>query len=370
MEKENRNQTIIRASYLGIGVNVVLAAFKAVLGMLSGSIAVTLDAINNLSDALGSVITVVATKLAAKPADRKHPFGYGRVEYLSTMLISGIVLYAGFTSLIESLKKVIHPEAAEYDMVTIILLVAAVGAKILLGTYIKKTGQRINADSLVMSGQEATLDAAVSALTIAAAGIFMVTGISLEAWVGAVIAVIIIKAGFEMLRDTISQLLGERVDKETAIAVKKFVGSIPGVHGAYDLVMNDYGPDEYLASIHVAVSDTMTAVEIDRLTRRIMDEVYQEFHIVIAAVGIYSVNTMDPHLDEVQKKVSGLVLGNPDVLAMHGFYIDEVKKFMSLDIVISFKARDAEAIFAETNQKLKDEFPGYTILVQRDLDMS
>ena len=200
----NREKIIVRTSVIGIVANAFLAAFKAVVGIISNSIAIVLDAVNNISDALSSLITIIGTKLAAKEPDKNHPFGYGRIEYLSAMIISLIVFYAGITSFIESVKKIIHPETPEYTTTSLIIVAVAVLVKILLGRYVQSVGNRVNSDSLVNSGKDALLDSIISASTLLAAAIYLIFGISLEAWLGAIISLIIIKSGYEMLKDTIS----------------------------------------------------------------------------------------------------------------------------------------------------------------------
>ena len=158
-ESENRDKVIVRTSIVGIVANIFLAAFKAVVGILSHSIAVVLDAVNNLSDALSSVITIVGTKLAGKLPDKKHPLGYGRIEYLSAMIVAAIVLYAGITSLVESVKKIIHPEKADYSAVALIIIASAVVVKLILGRYVKAQGEKVNSSALVASGADASFDA-------------------------------------------------------------------------------------------------------------------------------------------------------------------------------------------------------------------
>ena len=271
---ESRNKVIVRTSIIGILVNVALAAFKAVIGMLSNSIAITLDAVNNISDAGSSIITIVGTKLAGKEPDRKHPFGYGRIEYLSAMIIAVIVLYAGFTSLEESVKKIIHPEASDYSAVALVIIAVAVVAKIMLGSFFKSTGKKVNSDSLVNSGQDATMDSVISASTLLAAVVYLIFHVSLEAWLGAIISVVIMKSGIDMLRETIGKLLGTGADPELVKKVKATVNSFDEVHGAYDLILHDYGPDRYNGSIHIEVPDTLTADEIDELIRKIALKVY------------------------------------------------------------------------------------------------
>jgi cation diffusion facilitator family transporter len=223
--EKSRSRTIVRTSVIGIAANAFLAAFKAVIGIISGSIAITLDAVNNVSDAASSVITIIGTKLAGKAPDRKHPFGYGRIEYLTAMIISVIVLYAGVTSLVESVKKIITPETPEYSTVSLIIIGAAVVVKIILGRYVKSVGKKVNSDSLINSGEDATLDSIISAATLAAALIFIFTKVSLEAYLGAIISLVIIKSGIGMLRETLSKILGERADAELRRASRRL--SIP-----------------------------------------------------------------------------------------------------------------------------------------------
>ena len=159
---ENRDRVIVRTSVIGILANLFLAAFKAAVGLLSHSIAVVLDAVNNLSDALSSVITIIGTKLAGKKPDKKHPLGYGRIEYLSALIVSAFVLYAGITALVESVKKIIHPEAADYSAAGLVIVASAVIVKLLLGRYVKATGEKVNSGALIASGSDAVSDAALS----------------------------------------------------------------------------------------------------------------------------------------------------------------------------------------------------------------
>ena len=367
-ESVSREQTIIRTSVIGIAANVMLAAFKAVVGVLTNSIAIVLDAVNNISDAGSSLITIVGTKLAAKEPDKKHPFGYGRIEYLSAMIISVIVLYAGITSLTESVKQILHPETPNYTPVSLVIVAVGVVVKIVLGRYVKSVGEKVNSDSLVNSGEDATLDSIISASTLVAAVIFMVFHISLEAWLGAIISVVIIKSGIEMLRDTISQILGERNDPDLAKAIKKTVVSFPEVYGAYDLVLNNYGPDSWTGSIHIEVPDTCTAAELDYLLRSIQEAVYAEHQVALTAIGVYSMNTKDEEVIRVQKKVREIALSHEYVRQMHGFYLLKEEKAMRFDLVVSFDAGDRRAVFDEAVADVQKEFPDYEIQAVLDTD--
>ncbi|MBP5552791.1 MAG: cation diffusion facilitator family transporter [Spirochaetales bacterium] len=159
---ENREKTIVKTSVIGIVTNLFLVGFKAFVGFVSNSIAVILDAVNNLSDALSSLITIIGAKLGSKQPDKKHPLGYGRIEYLSSMIVAAIVLYAGLTSCVESVKKIIHPEAADYGTVSIIIISVAIVVKLILGMYVKKKGKAVNSGALVASGSDALFDAVLS----------------------------------------------------------------------------------------------------------------------------------------------------------------------------------------------------------------
>ena len=371
LSKDNdRGKIIIRTSIIGIVANVFLASFKAVVGLMSNSIAIVLDAVNNLSDAISSVITIIGTKLARKQPDKKHPMGHGRVEYLTATVISIIVLYAGVTSFVESIKKIIEPETPDYSGVTVVIIAVGVVVKILLGRYVKGVGEKVNSNSLIASGSDATFDAVISASTLVAAVIFIYSGISLEAWLGAIISVIIMKAGFEMLRDTVSQILGERVDASFSKAIKMTIAGFPEVRGAYDLVLHSYGPDTYMGSVHIEVLDTMTARELDRLMRDITHKVYEEHKVIMEGISIYSVNTSDDKAQDMLGRCREIVMSNDHVLQMHGFYVDDVRKVINFDVIIEFAADDRRKIFEEIVKRIQTEFPEYKIELTMDADIS
>ena len=369
-EQTSRDSIIIRTSVIGILANIALAAFKAVVGLSSNSIAIVMDAVNNLSDAASSVITIVGTKLAGKEADRKHPFGYGRIEYLSAMVISLLVLYAGITALVESVKKIIRPDTPDYSAAALIIVAVAVAVKIVLGRYVKHVGEKVNSDSLINSGRDATLDSVISASTLAAAGIYLIFHISLEAWLGAVIAAVIIKSGVGMLSETLSKILGERADAQLARDIKETINGYPEISGAYDLVLHNYGPDSYNGSVHIEVPDTLSADDLDKLIRTVTLDVYHKHNVILTAIGVYSLNTKDPEAAAARAKVSQIACSTPHVLQMHGFYLDKAEKTMRFDIVVSFDAEDRRQVYREVCEKIRKEYPEYTLQAAMDTDFS
>lgn len=366
----SRDAVIVRTSIIGIVANVLLAAFKAFVGLTANSIAIVMDAVNNLSDAESSIITIVGTKLAGKEPDRKHPFGYGRIEYLSAMVISILVLNAGITSFVESVKKIIHPDTPDYRAASLIIVAVAVVVKIILGRYVKSVGEKVHSDSLVNSGEDARLDAIISASTLVAAAIYLLFHISLEAWLGAIIAAVIIKSGFEMLRETLSRILGERTDAEKARDIKATVTSYPEISGAYDLVLHNYGPDSYNGSIHIEVPDTLSADALDKLIRKVTLDVFQKHNVILTAIGVYSINTKDPEAIAARENVRKIVMSNPYILQMHGFYLDKAEKTIRFDVVVSFDASDRRQVYQEICDKVQQEYPDYTLQVAMDTDFS
>lgn len=368
-ERSGRESAIVKASAVGIALNVVLAAFKAAVGIMSNSIAVTLDSVNNLSDAGSSVITIIGTKLASKPADKKHPFGHGRIEYLSAMVIGLVILYAGITSLVESVKKITSPTPPEYGWTSIVILAAAVIVKIAMGVYVKKTGERVNSESLVASGKDALMDSVVSAATIAAAFLYIKAGLAVEAYLGAVISLLILKAGYETLREAISAILGERVEADTARSIKKTISEIEGVRGVYDLTLTDYGPDNYIASAHIEVDDDTTIAEVDKLQWKISKAVMERHGIIMSAVGVYPSNTGDGPAGGIKKKLAEHLSKYPEVLELHGLYVDRDEATLRMDIVIDFDAKDRLALFAKIKGEITDMFREYKVIVNLDLDI-
>ena len=368
--ESSREKTIVRTSIIGIVANVFLAGFKAVIGLMTNSIAIVLDAVNNISDAGSSLITIIGTKLAGREPDKKHPFGYGRIEYLSAMIISVIVLYAGITSFVESVKQILHPETPEYTAVSLVIVGVAVVVKILLGRYVKGVGVKVNSDSLVNSGEDATLDSIISASTLVAAAVFLIFHVSLEAWLGAVISLVIIKSGIEMLRDTISQILGERNDTELAKSIKSTVLGFPDVQGAYDLVLNNYGPDAWNGSVHIEVPDTYSADRLDLLIRSIQAEVYRQHRVILTAIGVYSVNTTDEESIAAQRKVREIVFSHEHVTQLHGFYLVREPRTLRFDLVVSFEAKDRRAVFEEAVADVQKAFPEYTLQAVLDTDFA
>jgi divalent metal cation (Fe/Co/Zn/Cd) transporter len=239
-----------------------------------------------------------------------------------------------------------------------------------LGKYVKGKGEQVNSDTLVASGKDALLDSVISASTLVAALIFIFSGVALEAWLGAIIAAIIIKAGVDILREAISKILGERIDADITLAVKETIRSFPEVHGAYDLVLNDYGPERLRGSVHVEIDEALNATQIAELTRKIQSKVFLEHNVVLTAVGIYSTNVASETAAAMRADIERLVYAHEDVLEMHGFYVNEDTKEGNFDIIVSFDRADREDIYAEICDEVKQHYPEYRFTIFLDADVT
>ena len=367
---KERLKEILKTSMVGIIANVFLVIFKAAIGIISGSIAIILDAVNNLTDAISSIITIAGVYFANKDPDKKHPFGYGRIEYLSTLAIAGIILYAGITACIESIKSIFAPTIPEYSMVMLLILVVAVAVKVFLGLYFSKKGKETNSDSLQASGKDALFDALISAVTVITALLFMKTGLSLEAYLGVIIALIIIKAGYEILAETVSKILGEGASVDLVKQVKKAIAQHEGVRGAYDLIFHNYGQDRYMASVHIEVPEEMPAGEMDVLVREITEDIFEQFGIYLTAIGIYAYNSANQEIVQLRDKVAEIATTHEHVHQVHGFYADLQKKKIRFDMVISFDAPSREKLYAQVMEELQKAFPEYEISAGMDADFN
>ena len=217
---ENRSKVIVRTSIIGILGNIGLVILKAVVGIFAHSIAIIMDAINNLSDALSSTITIIGTKLSQKKPDAKHPYGHGRVEYITSLAIGVIIIVAGVGAIVESIKSIIEGGKPKFDVVALVLIAVAVVVKIVLGLYFRHVGKKVNSEALKGSGMDALLDALLSFGTLVSIAVMLIWDVSIEGYVGSVIGLFMIKSGIDVLRSSLSSIIGERTSKETSEAIK------------------------------------------------------------------------------------------------------------------------------------------------------
>lgn len=365
----SRSDRILRTSLAGVGANVALALAKAFVGLAAHSVAIVLDAVNNLSDALSSVITIAGMRVASKPADREHPFGHGRVEYLTAIVIAALVMGAGASSLWESIRKIGSTEQASYEPAMLVVIGMAIAVKAVLARVYTRVGRQTKSDALVASGADARFDVLISAGTLASAAISMAGGPDLDAYLGVIIAVVIVKGGWDLLVAPVNALVGERQDVTLANEVKADILSFPQVDGAYDLAIHGYGPERAYGCVNIGVPDTMTAHEIGDLTHKIQKLVRVKYGLDLT-VGIHPIVTGDPRLKADCERVRDLCSGYVGVREVHGIYIDPHDRDLSVDVIADFDITNPEALRAEICSRLAEAWPGYDIQVDIDRDFS
>ena len=360
-----RQEKIIKTSIIGIVVNLILVAFKAFVGIVTNSIAITLDAVNNLTDALSSIITIIGAKLANRPPDKNHPYGYGRIEYFSSVIIAVIVLWAGITALMESWPKIFTPDVTNYSTVSLVIIAVAIVVKLALGRYVKSVGEDINSQALVASGSDALFDSILSLSTLVAALISIFFHISLEGILGVIISIVIIKASIDMIRETLDSMIGARVDSELSRKIKDSICELPDVYGAYDLSLHNYGPEEMQGLVHVEVDDSLTALEIHNLTRQISIKIYNEFSIILT-VGIYARNNK---FDDIRNDLYEIASKYEEIIEIHGFIVYETQNLITFDMIVDFDA-DREKVKSRILKEIEQKHPQYTYQVIDDYDVS
>lgn len=365
MEREKK---IVKTSVLGILVNVLLVAFKAVIGAITNSIAIVLDALNNLTDVISSVVTIIGTKLANKAPDEHHPYGHGRIEYLTSAVVSAIILIAGVTAFKESIEKIIEKQVATYSITSVVIVSVAILTKFFLGRYVKATGRKLNSQSLIASGEDALMDSIVSFSTLVAAVVNMTLGYSIEGYIGILISFVIFKSAIEILKDTINIMIGERSDKELTDSIKKSIGAYENVQGVYDLSLHTYGPLKTIGTAHIQIPDNMTALQIHTLTRKITVDIYNQYGIIMT-IGIYAANENEEYKD-LKAEIANVIKEYKHIKQIHGFFVDEINKDVYFDIIIDFECKNREEVKQEIKKKLKEKFSEYNFRIIIDDDIT
>ena len=365
----NRERKIVQTSLIGIVGNVLLVGAKAVIGFLANSISIITDAVNNLSDALSSLITIIGTKLANRRPDKKHPYGHGRVEYLTSIVISVIILIAGVTAIYQSIMTLIEKREPDYDVYSIVVIALAIVVKIGLGLYFRFMGKKLESGPLKASGKDALFDASLSVATIIGIITSLIWKVNIEGYIGIVIGLFILRSGFEILKDGVSLIIGERPEQEFINKVKGIVCSFEEVQGAYDLIVNNYGANKSIASVHIEVDDDLKASQIHHLSRQIAEKVYLETGAIIS-IGIYAKNEGNEEIKTIKSYILEKIKNDEDIKQLHGFYVDFERKLITFDLVINFSCADPKNKIKIITEDLKNRFPEYSYGVVIDNDFS
>ena len=364
-----REKKIVQTSVIGIIANLFLVAAKATIGFFANSIALISDAINNLSDSLSSAITLIGTKLAGKKPDKKHPYGHGRIEYVVSIIIGLLIVGAGILAIYESIKALIEKPEIDHSFISLIVIALAILVKIFISVYYIKVGKAVKSEPLKASGKDAFFDILLSVATLVGISTYLIWKINIEGYIGIVIGLFIIKTGLEVFHDGLSLVIGERASQEDIDEIKEIVCSFPEVKGAYDLIINNYGEGRMIASVHIEVDDSLTAVQIHHLSRNIASKVYAKTGTILT-VGIYATNETNKEVKEIKDFIYKLIEKEEGINQIHGFYLDEEKKLITFDLIFDFKYEKPQRKIAELVMTLKEKYPEYSFYIIQDTDFS
>ena len=364
----DRVKKIIKASFIGIAMNVALVIFKSLIGFFTNSIAVILDAVNNLTDVISAVVTIIGTKLSTKKPDKEHPYGHGRIEYVASIIISFIILMAGFAAVKQSIDKIIKPLDTNHTIIGLTIIFITILTKLIFSIYAKKVGKECNSDALKATSKDALMDVFLTLTTFIAGIINIIWKINIEGYLGLLISIFILKSAIEIIFETKDGIIGKRFDKEFTDKIKKAIKNNDKVEGVYDLILHSYGPSNIIGTANIEVKHDMTAEEIHKLTRKITIDIYKKYNIIMT-IGIYAINENDEY-KEIKGEINRIINTYECVKQIHGFYVDEKEKEIYFDMIIDFEEKNPEQIRKEVIKKLSDKFDEYKYNVIIDTDFS
>ncbi len=366
LDRNSREGVVSATSILSIIVNISVALLKVVVGILAASIAIISEGVNNATDALSSLLTLIGIKLANRKPNKEHPFGYGRIEYITNLIISAIIILSGAYTLKDSVVKIFFPEALNTTMLSIVLVAFSAVIKYVLGTYTISQGKKVNSDTLIAVGMDCRNDSFVSLVTILVSLVYILFGKNIDAFAGVYTSYLILKAGYEIMYKTISELLGQPADEELARELYRKIRSTDGVINAVDMVLHNYGPDMYTGSVNVEVDHKMTAAQIFEFLRVLQGRIYEENRVAMV-FGIYAVDNDSKDNKKLRKQIADFAKNNPHIKSYHAVYSDAKSNSIYCDIVVDYDA-DRKQVFKDFADYLQELYPDKKIQVNLDTE--
>lgn len=325
-DRNNVSDPKVRGAYgrlcsiVGIVCNVLLCGFKMLVGFLTGSVAITADAINNLSDASSSIISLLGFKLSEKPADDEHPYGHGRYEYLSALTVAALVMVVGFEMVGSSLDKILNPAPVDFGLFPVIVLVASILVKLWMAFFNNKIGKKINSATLTATAKDSRNDVISTSAVLASTVISHFTSLELDGWMGMAVALFILYSAHGMIVDSISPLLGDPPSPELVNSINEKILSYPGVLDTHDLIIHDYGPGRKFASVHVEMAAEANVLESHDIIDNIERDLSEEFGM-LTSIHYDPVITSDPRIDVLKSDILEILAELDEGITMHDLRI-------------------------------------------------
>ena len=355
-DSNSREGVIMTTSFLGVLVNIACALVKIIIGALAGSIAIITEGLNNAADVLSSVLAIVGTKLAGKHPTKKYPFGFGRIEYFTSLIISILILLTAYEALTESISLIANPKIMELSTLIIIIIAVSAVIKFGLGVYVEKQGEKINSATLIGIGKDSKSDCIISVVTIVASFVYLFFDISVDAYAGIITSIFIFKAGYGVLKDTVGDLIGTSGDRELATDLYNLIRQNPIVLNAADMMLHNYGPDRYSGSVNIEIDHARTVEEIYASIHAMQLEIMHEYNIVMV-FGIYAVDRDHENVIEMRKYIGDFVAKTEHVVSFHALYIDPNNNDIYCDLVVDYDLRDWDELRNDFIEYMKTKYP-------------
>ena len=375
-DASNTASQAVRVAYgtlgsgVGIAANALLALLKALAGVLTGSLAITADAVNNLSDAAGSVMSLISVRIAQKPHDADHPFGHGRMEYLGALGVGILILIMGADLIKEGVGSVFNPQPIAFTWLSAGILAGSIALKLWLWRFFARVGRTIDSEALKAAGQDSLSDSLATGAVLLSMLAFRFFGWQVDGWMGLVVAGIVLKAGYSVCRDTVDRLLGGKPDKELGDRLVEKLLAYPEVLGVHDLVIHDYGPGRCVASVHAEVSDQSDLVAIHEVIDRAEREISNELHIPIC-IHLDPIVTNDPESNWLAQQIGAYLTGVDPRLKLHDFRRVRGEKQINLifDVVLPAGFGDHRQLEAGIRAQAKVLDPRHECVLHFDVDL-
>ena len=358
-------------SLTGVAINVLLAALKFVLGTLTGSLAVTADAVNNLSDAGGSLVSFISVRVAQKPFDNEHPFGHGRMEYIGALAVGAIIVLMGVQLLKDGVAAILSPEPLTLSALTIVLLLASILCKLWLFFFYRKLGRAIDSATLLAASKDSVSDVIATSAVLASIVLQAAFGWQIDGYMGVVVALFVLRAGVSVCKDTVDRLLGGKPDPAKIKEIRERLMSYPGILGVHDLVLHDYGPGRCVASVHAEVSAKSDIVEAHEQVDQAEREVSRAMGIVLC-IHMDPIVTDDEQTNEAKAKVLEFLKGIDERLTLHDFRIvpGQLKINLVFDCLVPADCKERAELPMLLRAYAQTLDPRYDVIVQLDTDFT
>jgi len=356
--QESRDKIITRTSLLGIIVNFLIAVIKIVTGAITSSIAIVSEGANNATDALSSVMTLVGAKLAGKHPTEKFPFGFGRIEYLTSLIISSMILITGGEMLISGIERIFKPEDISVSYISLIIVFVAAVIKFFVGIHTTKMGKKTGSRSLIAVGEEGRNDSFSSIITIVSSLLFLIFGLNVDCYAGIIVSLIIIKTGISLLIETLRDIIGRPGDEELAKKLYNIIRSEEGVLACADMMLHNYGPDKWSGSVNIEIDHKKSIGEVYGFIHKLQLKIMHEYNVTMV-FGIYAVDNDNPESTELRRYIKDFITMTDGAKSYHAVFIDSENSKIYCDIIVDYKLQNWEELSNKFTSYIGEKYPEY-----------